>query len=207
MFSANSGTGSNAYRAVGVESMANTAAPHQLVIMLFNGARAAIAEAKGHLARREIAAKGTAISKAIDIIDGGLKASLDMNVGGELAQNLSDLYVYMGQRLFYANLKNDIAALDEVASLLQQLGDAWNSIATKPAEAPTPKAAPIAHPDQSNRPATTNLAQDYGAAAVGRRQAGSVATASSSPPAPADSAAAARPSSQQSRLAAAYGVR
>jgi flagellar protein FliS len=82
MFSANSGKGSSAYHNVGVESIAETAAPHQLVLMLFNGARAAVAEAKGHLDRNEVAAKGGAISKAISIIDGGLKASLDLNVGG-----------------------------------------------------------------------------------------------------------------------------
>ena len=43
MFSQNQGSGLNAYRNVGVESMASTADPHKLVLMLFNGARAAIA--------------------------------------------------------------------------------------------------------------------------------------------------------------------
>ena len=124
-----------AYRTVGVESLASTADPHQLVLMLFNGARAAVAAAKGHLQRKEIAPKGEAISKAISIIDGGLKASLDLNVGGEMAQNLWDLYVYMGQRLLQANIKNDGKALDEVALLLEQLGGAWESIAGKAAPA------------------------------------------------------------------------
>jgi flagellar protein FliS len=217
MFSANSGTGSNAYRTVGVESMASTATPHQLVLMLFNGARAAVAEAKGHLDRHETAAKGLAISKAISIIDGGLKASLDLSVGGELAKNLSNLYVYMGQRLFYANLKNDSAALDEVAKLLQQLGDAWGSIATKTASAPAPKSMPVASPVQANpaaaaaaqesRPATSNLAQTYGTSASGRVQTASVATANPSPSTPAGNTEASSPSAQSRRLAAAYGVR
>jgi len=157
MFSANSGTGSNAYRNVGVESIAETAAPHQLVLMLFNGARAAIAEAKGHLERNEIAAKGATISKAISIIDGGLKASLDLSVGGQMAKNLSDLYVYMEQRLVFANLKNDRAALDEVAKLLKELGDAWASIAgAKPAQAPATKPTPGAGQAQASRSAVVS---------------------------------------------------
>ena len=205
MFSTNSGTGSNAYRNIGVESMASTAAPHQLVLMLFNGARAAIAEAKGHLERHEVAAKGAAISKAISIIDGGLKASLDLNVGGELAQNLSNLYVYMGQRLLHANLKNDRGALDEVARLLQELGDAWSSIAGKVAKAPAPKPGQVAGTAQAGRPATDSLAQTYGAAAGDRHQAGGAAAGQLS--VPAGSTAPAIPSSQSSRLAAAYGVR
>jgi flagellar protein FliS len=125
----------NAYRAVGVESLASTADPHQLVLMLFNGARAAVAAAKGHLQRKEIAPKCEAISKAIAIVDGGLKASLDLNVGGPMAQSLSDLYAYMGQRLLEANLYNDGQKLDEVALLLEQLGSAWESIAGKAAPA------------------------------------------------------------------------
>ena len=157
MFSSNSGTGLNHYRNVGVESLAGNAAPHKLVLMLFDGARAAIAQAKGNLERHEIAAKGKAISQAISIIDGGLKASLDLNVGGELAQNLSDLYVYMGQRLLHANIKNDVSALDEVATLLEQLGDAWRSIGAKPA---TANVAPDAQA-QAARPAAASPAQTY----------------------------------------------
>ena len=131
----------NAYHSVGVESLANAADPHQLVIMLFNGARAAIAVAKGHLQRKETAAKGAAIGKAIAIVDNGLKASLDLKVGGEMAQNLADLYDYMARRLLQANLNNDAKALDEVAQLLQQLGGAWESISGKPADAA--RAAPV----------------------------------------------------------------
>ena len=142
MFSANSGTAMNAYRSVGVESIASSATPHQLILMLFNGARAAVAAASGHMQRQEIAAKGEAISKAMEIIDSGLRVSLDLSVGGELAQNLSDLYVYMGERLFHANLKNDRGALDEVAQLLEELGGAWEAIG--PQSHTAAPAAPIA---------------------------------------------------------------
>jgi len=92
----------------------------------------AVALANASLQGRNIPAKCEAISKAIAIIDGGLKASLDLKVGGELAQNLSDLYAYMTQRLLHANLKNDLAALEEVSILLQQLGSAWATLAALP---------------------------------------------------------------------------
>jgi flagellar protein FliS len=168
MFPTNSSTALNAYRNVGLESGAGSGDPHQLVLMLFNGARAALAQAKGHLERREIAAKGMAISKAISIIDGGLKASLDLNVGGELAKDLSDLYVYMGQRLLYANLKNDAKVLAEVAGLLAELGGAWEAIAPKPAPARPAAHAPADGPAQANRvapasaPPANRVAAAYG---------------------------------------------
>lgn len=116
------------YTNVGLESSVSGADPHKLILMLYQGAILAIALAKNQIRRNEIAAKGASISKAIMIIDEGLKASLDQNVGGGLAQNLSALYDYMNQRLLIANLKNDIRVLDEVSNLLTDLRGAWESI-------------------------------------------------------------------------------
>lgn len=152
MFPANSRAAMNAYRDVGVESIIDSATPLQLVLMLFGGAIAAIASAQQHLRLKNIAAKGKAISQAISIIDGGLKASLDLNVGGELAQNLSELYQYMGRRLLHANLKNDPAALEEVRQLLQQLLGAWETLAATTTAA---AANPSAPPPQPGRAATS----------------------------------------------------
>jgi flagellar protein FliS len=117
-----------AYSQVGVESGVAAADPHKLILMLFEGASVAIANAKRHMQAKEVKQKCEAISKASLIIDGGLKASLDLNVGGELARNLADLYDYMEQRLIIANLKNDISILDEVAKLLSELHQAWEAI-------------------------------------------------------------------------------
>lgn len=141
MFSVNSRSALNAYRSVGIETIVESASPIKLVLMLFDGARAAVSAAIAHLHGNNIPAKCEAISKAISIIDAGLKASLDLSVGGALAQNLSDLYTYMTQRLLYANLKNDAAALAEIAKLLEQLGSAWESLATTQAAAATTSAA------------------------------------------------------------------
>lgn len=126
------GTGAGAYARISTESAAMSASPHQLITMLFEGARAAITMARHHMANGEIAAKGLAISKAINIIDNGLKASLDGAAGGpagvELATNLAALYDYVGQRLLQANLRNDTALLDEADRLLYNIGAAWRDI-------------------------------------------------------------------------------
>jgi flagellar protein FliS len=131
------------YQKVGIESAVTAADPHKLISMLYQGALLAVANARNGILRKDISSKGAAISKAIAIIDGGLNASLDKKVGGELAENLSSLYDYMGSRLLTANIKNDVAALDEVARLLTDLKSAWDSIrpagtpsaATQPADA------------------------------------------------------------------------
>jgi flagellar protein FliS len=118
----------NAYNDVSIETSVNGADPHKLIAMLFQAALLAIAKARHEMLRKQIAAKGKSISRAIAIIGEGLNASLDRSVGGELAQNLSALYDYMVGRLVAANLKNDVAALDEVAHLLTELKGAWDSI-------------------------------------------------------------------------------
>jgi flagellar secretion chaperone FliS len=121
----------NAYKKIGVESKVIGADPHQLTSMLFHGALERIASAKNEMIRKDIAAKGQSISKAIAIIGEGLHASLNKKVGGEMAQNLSALYDYMVRRLIEANLKNDVEILDEVSGLLGGLAEAWDSIRPK----------------------------------------------------------------------------
>ena len=124
-----------AYGKAGVEMSVETADPHQLVLMLFDGAMLSIAAASVHMRHNEaheIALKGEAISKAINIICNGLKASLDMDSGGELAVKLAALYDYMCARLLHANVHNQPAALDEVSHLLAELKSAWAQIVGKP---------------------------------------------------------------------------
>lgn len=122
-------SGVNAYAKVGVETGVATASPHQLVVMLFEGAMVAIASAIQQMQAGDIPAKGASISKAISIIDNGLRASLDKEIGGEVALNLDALYEYMSSRLLIANIKNQPKILEEVYQLLKGLKDAWASIA------------------------------------------------------------------------------
>ncbi|HRD34345.1 MAG TPA: flagellar export chaperone FliS [Rhodocyclaceae bacterium] len=119
----------SAYAKVSVETGVTSADPHKLILMLFDGALLSISSARHALERKDIPAKGIAISKAIEIIANGLDASLDFDAGGELAMRLSALYEYMTDRLLYANLHNNQAALDEVAGLLGGLRESWEAIA------------------------------------------------------------------------------
>lgn len=134
MFGSSSNRAS-AYAKVGVETGVSTADPHKLILMLFDGAILSIATAAAAMERNDISTKGQSISKAIEIIVNGLKASLDPVAGGELAGRLDALYVYMGERLLYANLHNSRAALDEVRNLLATLREAWAGIAPDAATA------------------------------------------------------------------------
>lgn len=126
--------GAGAYARLGVETQAMSASPHQLIGMLFDGAATAIGMARHHMAAGNIPAKGQAISKAVSIVDNGLKAGLDAKAGGEagaaLVANLSALYDYVIRRLLQANLHNDAGALDEAEALLANLASAWREIGT-----------------------------------------------------------------------------
>ena len=117
-----------AYGDVGVGAAVSTASPHQLIVLLFEGASQAIVVARAGIEAGDIPKKGAAITKAIDIILNGLRASLNLEEGGDVAQNLYALYDYMAQRLLYANLHNDTAALDEVLHLLGEIHGAWVDI-------------------------------------------------------------------------------
>ena len=70
-----------------------------------------------------------AISKAIRIIESGLQQSLNLEVGGEIAERLNALYSYMTRRLFEANMKQSETMLVEVDGLLATLEEAWIGIA------------------------------------------------------------------------------
>lgn len=125
-------SGANAYAKISAESGAMSASPHQLITMLFDGAKTAIAMARHHMVCNDIVAKGNAISKAIDIVQNGLKAGLDADKGGpataELVANLSMVYDHVIQRLLYANLRNDPELLNEADRLLDNIGSAWREI-------------------------------------------------------------------------------
>lgn len=129
-----------AYKSVGAYSGVESADPHRLIEMLLNGALEKIAVSKGHIERREIAAKGAAIGKAIAILD-ELRVSLDKKEGGELAQNLDDLYDYMQRQLALSNVQNNVNVLDEVSSLLTQIKNGWAAIPQEVRREPTRAAA------------------------------------------------------------------
>tara|TARA_R110002111_G_scaffold20301_1_gene48551 strand:- start:610 stop:1047 length:438 start_codon:yes stop_codon:yes gene_type:complete len=115
------------YRQNHIQGGIEAASPHRLVQMLMEGALEKILAAKGFMARKEVAKKGEQISWAISIID-SLRSCLNVDVGGDFAKNLLDLYNYMEQRLLEANIKNDPAMLDEVGQLIIEIKSGWDAI-------------------------------------------------------------------------------
>jgi flagellar protein FliS len=116
------------YRRVESESRS----PLELVVMLYDGALRFIDEARAAHARKDLRARGRAISKTLAIV-GELQNTLDMEKGGPVAEQLDDLYTYINSRLIDVTVKQDIAACDEVHKLLSTLRDAWSQISSKPA--------------------------------------------------------------------------
>lgn len=133
MFGSSPLNGASVYAKIGIETGVIAANPHKLIVMLFEGAITAIFNAQKNIEAGNIAAKGQSISKAIAIIDNGLRASLDKNVGGEIALSLDNLYEYMSRQLLTANLKNDVKLLIEISNLLKDLKTTWDAIAPTPA--------------------------------------------------------------------------
>jgi flagellar secretion chaperone FliS len=124
----------NKYKSVNAHSMVEAASPHRLIQMLMEGALEKINVARAHMLSSQLGEKAQNITWAISIID-GLRISLDKEQGGDIAQNLEDLYDYMVRQLIQANLKNEPAILDEVTDLLLQIKTAWDAIAPEAARA------------------------------------------------------------------------
>ena len=99
----------------------------ELILSMMRGAQDRIASARGHMERGETQQKGEQIGKAMALID-GLRGSLNIDAGGDIAENLDALYDYMGRRLVEANAHDETAMLDEVAALLIEIRGAWEGV-------------------------------------------------------------------------------
>ena len=106
---------------------AEYATPHQLTKMLFSGALRALAIAETAMKQKQFQKKGEQLARAINIIE-GLDDSLDMEKGGELAENLGSLYQYMVQELYKSSFRNDPVMVHEVSGLLREISGAWDQI-------------------------------------------------------------------------------
>ncbi|HEB1541870.1 TPA: flagellar export chaperone FliS [Escherichia albertii] len=124
--------GTQAYAQIGVESAVMSASQQQLVTMLFDGVLSALVRARLFMQDNNPQGKGASLSKAINIIENGLRVSLDEESQDELPQNLIALYSYMVRRLLQANLRNDVSAVEEVESLMRNIADAWKESLLSP---------------------------------------------------------------------------
>jgi len=115
------------YKKIGAHGNTEGADCHRLIQMLLEGALEKIVTAKGCMERKDIAGKGANISASISIVD-GLQSSLDRKKGGEIGENLFQLYQYIMQQLIKANINDSSEYLDESFKLLSTIKSGWDGI-------------------------------------------------------------------------------
>lgn len=124
----NSSSAAQHYAKMNKRTGIEDANPHQLIMMLYQGALDSLQQAIGQIERRDFEGKGKLIGRAITIIS-GLQTFLDHEKGGEISMNLDRLYDYMVTRLYEATRDNDIAVINEVVGLLKEIKAGWDGIA------------------------------------------------------------------------------
>lgn len=133
MFGASSFKAAKEYEEIDLETKVVAASPIQLVILLYDGAISSCKSAVIQIHNKSMEKKGQALTKAIMIIESGLRVSLDKKAGGEVAENLDAMYQYMSDRLYAANLRAQAEPVQEVIDLLVDLRSAWVAISRNPA--------------------------------------------------------------------------
>ena len=115
------------YGDVKVTTGVATANNVQLIQMLFDGLLESLAATKGHIQNGAIVEKGKSIARASRIVI-GLQGALDFERGGDLANNLNELYGYVTRRLLHVNARNDLDALEEIFGLMNEIRSAWEGV-------------------------------------------------------------------------------
>ena len=121
--------GAKAYAAVGLETEVVGASPHELILMLYDGLLKCIRDARTCLAAGDVKRKCDHVTKALRIVDEGLKAAIDPRVGGDLPGQLLSLYDYISRELLHASLHNDDQRFSACSDVTSELREAWASIA------------------------------------------------------------------------------
>lgn len=119
--------GIKAYQKTSIKQDVSTADPHKLTLLLLQGAMDRIAYAKGAMERKDFVNKSKLVTKATSIVM-YLRDTLDIDIGGEIADNLYALYNYIIDVVNEGHFNNDTSKLDEAYSLLEPIRDAWVSI-------------------------------------------------------------------------------
>lgn len=117
-------SGYDSYQQVDLDAQAASANPHQLVVMLIDGLLDEIERVRGHLAASRLAEKGASINKCMNILI-GLSSALDEENGGEIAENLRQLYDFCQVELYNASTQNDAAYLDNVERVMGNVREGW----------------------------------------------------------------------------------
>ena len=103
------------------------ASPHQLMLMLFDGAIEAMSMTVGAIQNKNFELRSKQSTRSITIIN-GMRDCLDMESGGELSDNLYSLYQYMAQELFRASFKNDADTIQNIQTMLKDIRESWEKI-------------------------------------------------------------------------------
>jgi len=115
----------------GISEYQNTSMATQskgrLIVLLYDGAIKFMKLAIKELEAKNYGTKGQYINRAQNIIN-ELNAVLDMEGGGEIANNLRRLYCFMNNRLAEANTKRDPQIIREVINLMEELNQSWKAI-------------------------------------------------------------------------------
>ena len=117
----------SSYGSVKVVTGVATANNIELIMMLFDGLIESLSLARGHIVHGSIELKSKSLQRASRIVL-GLQNALDHDKGGDLARNLADLYTYVVRRIIDINAYNDLQALDEVVSMMQEIRAAWQQV-------------------------------------------------------------------------------
>lgn len=107
-----------------------SASREQILLMLYEGAIRFTKLAIQAGEQKNIAERGKYIIKAFDIII-ELNTTLDHKVGGELAQQLEQLYLFMMDQYTKANLKGEIEPLRANLQVLENLYEGWKQAVEK----------------------------------------------------------------------------
>lgn len=116
-----------AYKKVSVDSQLSAASPHKVIQMLMAGAIERLVQGKAAMAQGNIAVKGERLGKALDIVI-SLRTCLSMDDGGDVAQNLDQLYEFMISQISLANMENNPQSIDDVIDILREIKSAWDQI-------------------------------------------------------------------------------
>ena len=115
------------YTNTNVQTAVESATPHRLVQMLYEGALDRIAQAKGAMMRKDFEAKARLTNRVIDILS-SLRAGLDLEKGGDVASNLEALYGFMIEQVYKASRHNSPDMLEETAEILRTVKAGWDEM-------------------------------------------------------------------------------
>lgn len=155
-----------AHRTYGTQQVM-TSSPLKLIALLYDRAIVSLKEAVQAIERADVQARWKANNKAVEIIT-HLASTLDHEAGGEVAENLDQLYLFMLERLFEVDQKNDPQAARDVIALLEPLRDSWRQLAENaPGAAAGTAGAKPSGSNESLRDAATDMAAQPDESKVG----------------------------------------